>query len=135
MDNYPFLRPRLTPVQPRPAEDTIMNIPCRTVFYRTFDRVLAAFETVMTFQVAYGASVVLGSVLLQTSPERGLSGGQMEAFLRTMKDVERQPQVLHLPAPHIWQLTPSLASYNNCIHIPSHHPAHGRNPKNPSNPS
>jgi hypothetical protein len=89
MDNYPFLRPRLTPVQPRPAEDTIMNIPCRTVFYRTFDRVLAAFETVMTFQVAYGASVVLGTVLLQTSPERGLSGGQMEAFLRAMKDVMR----------------------------------------------
>jgi len=24
--------------------------------------------------------------------------------------VERHPQVLHLPAPHIWQLTPSLAS-------------------------
>ena len=24
--------------------------------------------------------------------------------------VERHPQVLHLPAPHIWQLTPSFAS-------------------------
>jgi hypothetical protein len=57
------------------------------LYYRTFDLVLAAFETVMTFQVAYGASVVLGTVLLQTSPERGLSGGQMEAFLRAMKDV------------------------------------------------
>src|ERR1700683_3584456 len=57
--------------------------------YRSFDLVLAAFETIMTFQVAYGASVVLGTVLLQTSPERGLSGGQMEAFLRAMKDVMR----------------------------------------------
>ena len=60
-----------------------------SLYYRTFDLVLAAFETVMTFQVAYGASVVLGTVLLQTSPERGLSGGQMEAFLRAMKDVMR----------------------------------------------
>jgi hypothetical protein len=31
----------------------------------------------------------------------------MEAFLRAMKEVERHPHVLHLPAPHIWQLTPS----------------------------
>lgn len=96
--------------------------------YRTFDLVLAAVETVATFNVAYRASVVLGTVLLQTSPERGLSGGRMEAFLRAMKEVrkfniilntisnflqlsqvERHPQVLHLPAPHIWQLTPSLA--------------------------
>jgi len=77
--------------------------------YRTFDLMLAAFETVMTFKVAYRASVVLGTVLLQTSPERGLSGGRMEAFLKAMKDVERHPHVLHLPAPHIWQLTPSLA--------------------------
>ena len=23
-----------------------------------------------------------------------------------MREVERHPQVLHLPAPHIWQLTP-----------------------------
>ena len=33
----------------------------------------------------------------------------MEAFLRAMREIERHPQVLHLPAPHIWQLTPSLA--------------------------
>ncbi len=31
----------------------------------------------------------------------------MEAFLRAMREVERHPQVLHLPAPHIWQLTPT----------------------------
>jgi hypothetical protein len=78
--------------------------------YRTFDLVLAAVETVVTFNVAYRASVVLGTVLLQTAPERGLSGGRMEAFLRAMKEVERHPKILHLPAPHIWQLTPSLAN-------------------------
>jgi hypothetical protein len=44
-------------------------------------------ETVVTFNVAYRASVVLGTVLLQTSPERGLSGGRMEVFLRAMKEV------------------------------------------------
>lgn len=27
----------------------------------------------------------------------------------TPTQIERHPQVLHLPAPHIWQLTPSLA--------------------------
>jgi hypothetical protein len=54
-----------------------------------FDLVLAAVETVVTFNVAYRASVVLGKVLLQTSPERGLSGGRMEAFLRAMKEVMR----------------------------------------------
>jgi hypothetical protein len=59
---------------------------CR-LHYRKFDLVLAAVETVVTFNVAYRASVVLGTVLLQTSPERGLSGGRMEAFLRAMKEV------------------------------------------------
>ncbi|KAJ4467029.1 hypothetical protein J3R30DRAFT_2088158 [Lentinula aciculospora] len=37
------------------------------------------------------------------------SDGKMEAFLRVMKDVEHNPQVLHLPAPHIWQFTPTPA--------------------------
>ena len=32
--------------------------------------------------------------------------------------VERHPQVLHLPAPHIWQLTPSLASSSPTPHSP-----------------
>lgn len=32
----------------------------------------------------------------------------MEAFLRAMRQIERDPRVLHLPAPHIWQLTPNL---------------------------
>ena len=66
-------------------------------------------------------------LLLQTSPERGLPGGRMEAFLRAMREVkkiyavtlhdannltqiERHPQVLHLPAPHIWQIAPAPLS-------------------------
>ncbi|KAF9564028.1 hypothetical protein CPC08DRAFT_631885 [Agrocybe pediades] len=78
--------------------------------HRTGDLVLALLISALTFKVAYRASVVLGTVLLQTSPPRGLSSGKMEAFLRAMREVERHPQVLHLPAPHIWQLTPSYAS-------------------------
>lgn len=35
----------------------------------------------------------------------------MESFLRAMKDLQRHPQVLHLPPPHIWQLAvPGVAS-------------------------
>ena len=33
----------------------------------------------------------------------------MELFLRAMKEIERHPQVLHLPPPHIWQLMPVVA--------------------------
>ncbi|KAH9934154.1 uncharacterized protein B0H18DRAFT_1082772 [Fomitopsis serialis] len=76
--------------------------------HRFFDLVLAGFETVATFSIAYSAAVALGAVLLQTSPARGLAGGRMEAFLRAMREIERHPQVVHLPAPHIWQLTPNL---------------------------
>lgn len=54
---------------------------------RSFDLFLAAVQTVVTFSVAYPASVALGSVLLQTSPARGLTNGRMEAFLRVMKEV------------------------------------------------
>ncbi|KAI0827373.1 hypothetical protein BC628DRAFT_1369224 [Trametes gibbosa] len=75
----------------------------------TIDLILAAIETTVTFKLAYRAASALGVVLLQTSPARGLAGGRMEAFLRAMREIERHPQVLHLPAPHIWQLTPSLA--------------------------
>ncbi|KAH9829248.1 uncharacterized protein C8Q71DRAFT_444080 [Rhodofomes roseus] len=77
--------------------------------HRYFDLVLAGFETVVTFSIAYSAAVALGTVLLQTSPARGLVGGRMEAFLRAMREIERHPQVVHLPAPHIWQLTPNLS--------------------------
>jgi len=39
-----------------------------------------------------------------------------------MKDIERHPQVLHLPAPHIWQFTPTpvftgVGTNNNDSHI------------------
>ncbi|KAK7446720.1 hypothetical protein VKT23_014415 [Stygiomarasmius scandens] len=75
-----------------------------------FDLAIAAIITFVTFRVSYQASVVLGTVLLQTSPRRGLSSGRMEAFLRVMREIERHPQVLHLPAPHIWQLTPTSST-------------------------
>ncbi|KDQ56617.1 hypothetical protein JAAARDRAFT_36096 [Jaapia argillacea MUCL 33604] len=76
--------------------------------HQGFDLFLAFAETVITFRFAYKACVALGSVLLQTAPERGLPGGRMEAFLRTMRDIERHPKILHLPPPHIWQLTAPL---------------------------
>jgi hypothetical protein len=44
-------------------------------------------ETVVTFNVAYRASVGLGTVSLQTLPERWLARGRMEAFLRAMNVV------------------------------------------------
>lgn len=59
---------------------------CRT-HHRTYDLVLASVISVVTFNVAYSACVVLGAVLLQTSPRRGLAGGRMEAFLRAMREV------------------------------------------------
>jgi len=68
---------------------------------------LASLIAVVTGKVSYQACVVLGTVLLQTAPSRGLSGGKMENFLRAMREIERHPLVLHLPAPHIWQLTPA----------------------------
>ncbi|CAA7263383.1 unnamed protein product [Cyclocybe aegerita] len=74
------------------------------------DLILAAVIAFVTFKIAYRACLVLGTVLLQTSPPRGMASGKMEAFLRAMREVERHPQVVHLPAPHVWQLTPSLAS-------------------------
>ena len=81
--------------------------------HRIADLILASLIAALTFKVAYRSSLVLGTVLLQTSPRRGFSNGKMEAFLRAMREVERHPQVVHLPAPHIWQLTPSLASHTS----------------------
>ncbi|KAG6874642.1 hypothetical protein C0992_007138 [Termitomyces sp. T32_za158] len=78
---------------------------------RTCD-LLAALITIVTFNLAYWACSVLGAALLQTAPPRGTPGGKTEAFLRAMRKVERHPQVLHLPKPHIWQLTP--ASHRRC---------------------
>ncbi|KAF8064852.1 hypothetical protein FPV67DRAFT_1419729 [Lyophyllum atratum] len=78
--------------------------------HRTCDLLLAGLITVVTFNLAYRACTVLGSVLLMTAPARGAKGGRMEAFLRAMREVERHPQVLHLPAPHMWQLAPASSS-------------------------
>lgn len=99
--------------------------------HRSADLFLAALLACITFSVAYPAAMALGKVLLQTAPERGVVGGRMEAFLRVMRDVclvlhffrsrlksfffqlERHPQILHLPPPHVWQLTPSSATNFN----------------------
>ncbi|KAG9047930.1 hypothetical protein FS837_001187 [Tulasnella sp. UAMH 9824] len=74
--------------------------------HHSADVILACAITVFTFMVAYPAAVALGKVLLQTAPSRGLPGGQMEAFLRVMRELEGHPHIVHLPAPHLWQLTP-----------------------------
>ncbi|KZT26102.1 hypothetical protein NEOLEDRAFT_1132660 [Neolentinus lepideus HHB14362 ss-1] len=76
--------------------------------HQVFDLLLSSVETIVMFRISYRACVALGAVLLQTAPERGLLGGRMEAFLRAMRELERHPQILHLPAPHIWQLTAPL---------------------------
>ena len=55
--------------------------------HRVGDLVLASLIAALTFKVAYRSSLVLGTVLLQTSPRRGLSNGKMEAFLRAMREV------------------------------------------------
>ncbi|KAK2462557.1 hypothetical protein APHAL10511_005527 [Amanita phalloides] len=79
--------------------------------HEAFDLILAAVIAGVTFNVAYRACAVLGTVLLQTAPPRRFSGGRMEMFLRAMKEVERHPQVVHLPPPHIWQLAAAGLEY------------------------
>lgn len=78
--------------------------------HRTFDLLLAAAEATAMFHLAYPSCKSIGAVLLQTAPARGLSAGRMESFLRAMREIERHPQVLHLPPPHIWQLAPSVGT-------------------------
>jgi len=78
--------------------------------HRTFDLLIAAVEATAMFHLAYPSCKSIGSVLLQTAPARGLSAGRMEAFLRAMREIERHPQVLHVPPPHIWQLAPSVGT-------------------------
>ncbi|EJU01449.1 hypothetical protein DACRYDRAFT_107999 [Dacryopinax primogenitus] len=75
-------------------------------FRRSADLLLAAVETVFTFAIAYPAAVSLGKVLLQTAPVRGLPNRQMDKFDRALREVKGHPIVLHVPAPHVWQLTP-----------------------------
>jgi len=82
--------------------------------YRSIDLLLATLETVLTFSIAYPASVALGKVLLQTAPPRGLLSGRMEAFLKIMRELERHPDIVHVAPPHIWQLNaPSHGSYES----------------------
>jgi len=78
--------------------------------HRTFDLLLAAAEATAMFHLAYPSCKRIGAVLLQTAPARGFSAGRIESFLRAMREIERHPQVLHLPPPHIWQLAPSVGA-------------------------
>ncbi|KAF6757953.1 hypothetical protein DFP72DRAFT_889488 [Ephemerocybe angulata] len=79
--------------------------------HRLADLALAFVIAVLTFQVAYRASVVLGNVLLQTAPTKGMPSGKLESLHRAVREIERHPHVSHLPPPHIWQLTPSLTAH------------------------
>ncbi|KAH0831311.1 hypothetical protein J3R83DRAFT_13955 [Lanmaoa asiatica] len=91
--------------------------------YAPFDLALAALEVIVTAHVAFAACVVLGGVLLQTAPPMmppglnkgglmvpvGISGpvGRMEGFWRVVREIERHEHVVHLPAPHVWQVVPA----------------------------
>ncbi|KAF8324042.1 hypothetical protein DL93DRAFT_2070266 [Clavulina sp. PMI_390] len=90
----------------------------------TLDMLISTLETVWTFSIAYPTAVALGKILLQTAPDRGPPGssGLMEAFLRVMREIERHPDVVHLPAPHFWQLnlprapgTPGIVSSSQSL--------------------
>ncbi|KAI6161850.1 hypothetical protein EDD17DRAFT_1583172 [Pisolithus thermaeus] len=81
--------------------------------YAPFDLGLASLQVVVMIHVAYAACVVLGGVLLQTAPSivpataAGIRGpGKMEAFWRAIREIERHEHVVHLPAPHVWQVIP-----------------------------
>jgi Co/Zn/Cd efflux system component len=82
------------------------------------DLALAFALAGLTFALAYPAAHALGAVLLQTAPARGAAGAHAEAFLRAMRDVERHPQVLHLPAPHVWTLAPQRLVATLELHVP-----------------
>ncbi|KAF8879807.1 hypothetical protein BD779DRAFT_1612849 [Infundibulicybe gibba] len=62
------------------------------------DLILAALITIATSNVAYRACI------------RGLAGGKMEP-----SSGNAHPQILHLPAPHIWQLTPSPGTSEDLV--------------------
>ncbi|CAG7850191.1 SubName: Full=Uncharacterized protein {ECO:0000313/EMBL:CCA72250.1} [Serendipita indica DSM 11827] len=93
---------------------SISTFPMSIESQKAADMLVAGIEAAGTAWLAWPACLVLGKVLLQTAPERSPSTaetltatkGTMEALLRTMKEIERHPQVLHLPAPHVWQLSP-----------------------------
>ena len=62
----------------------------------SYDLLLALFEAVLTFKIAYPAAEVQGAVLLQTSPPRDLLGTCMKAFLRVMREVRSLALFIHL---------------------------------------
>lgn len=74
--------------------------------HRAADLLFAGMETLLTFNVAYPTAVTLGKVLLQTAPDRGTVDGRFESFHRVVRELERHALVVHVPPPHIWQLTP-----------------------------
>ncbi|KAG8761331.1 hypothetical protein FRC14_004736 [Serendipita sp. 396] len=93
---------------------SISTLPMTNESQRAADMLVAGLEALGTAWLAWPACFVFGKVLLQTAPERSsdtketltAAKGTMEALLRAMKEIERHPQVLHLPAPHVWQLSP-----------------------------
>ncbi|KAG8990945.1 hypothetical protein FRB94_012968 [Tulasnella sp. JGI-2019a] len=57
-----------------PSQDNMANI------------AVACAETVLTVMIGHPAAVALDKVLSQKAPERGLPGGQLESFLRIMRE-------------------------------------------------
>ncbi|KIM28162.1 hypothetical protein M408DRAFT_329541 [Serendipita vermifera MAFF 305830] len=100
----------------------LSTLPLRPEMLRKADMLLAGIEALGTVYLAWPACQTLGAVLLQTAPSRETPNtqsskemmtatkGTMEALLRTMKEIERHPLVMHLPAPHVWQLSPPMTS-------------------------
>ncbi|KEI38122.1 uncharacterized protein L969DRAFT_89367 [Mixia osmundae IAM 14324] len=68
------------------------------------DKILALIESLAMFYVGYPAAMATGKVLLQTAPP--VEAGNMAALKRGVREVESHPLVVHVPPPHIWQLTP-----------------------------
>ncbi|EIW79523.1 hypothetical protein CONPUDRAFT_166279 [Coniophora puteana RWD-64-598 SS2] len=102
------------------------------------DLVLAGVETFVTFNVAYHASVVLGAVLLQTSPPpariKGRDVGRLDSFWRVVREIEHHEHVMHLPSPHIWQLAaPGQAPVEISVSDSKLHPGTGMRSKKDSN--
>ncbi|KAG1886633.1 hypothetical protein F4604DRAFT_1280744 [Suillus subluteus] len=91
-----------------------------------FDLCLATLQVVITTHIAYAACIVLGGVLVQTTPAASLGGvggigtkgmgicakgtntleSKMESFWRVVREIERHEHVTSLPAPHVWQVCP-----------------------------
>jgi hypothetical protein len=99
---------------------TTSILPLNQDSQRTADMLIAGIEAAGTAYLAWPACLTLGKVLLQMAPERSAgtavesltTKGTMEALLRAMKEIERHPQVLHLPAPHVWQVSPASTLHN-----------------------